>query len=160
MIKQSHNQWDSFPLLISRNNFRYGIKWIGNGSEYCKNPKLILEKAKISLDQTIKRVRIQYVSDAPGGGEFISPLDQSYWKYSDSNPFQACHIFFLPKPNKMRPISMIEFSKKSSAYWNIISPGTPIDTRGFSLYNISGIISAQYYNFDYEVYHMLDYNNH
>ena len=31
--------------------------------------------------------------------------------------------------------------------------------RDIFLYNISDIISAKYYKFDYEVYHMLDYNN-
>ena len=59
----------------------------------------------------------------------------------------------------MKPIVLIEFLMKSSVSWNIISPGARIDTRNILLYNISDIISEQYYNLDYEVYHMLDYNN-
>ena len=111
------------------------------------------------MDQTIKQVRIKYVGDARCGGELLYPQNQLYWKYSDSPPDRACHIFFLPKTNKTRPIELIEFSMKSNVFWNIISPGTPIDTREIFLYNISDVISNQFYLMDYEVYHMLDYNN-
>ena len=137
-------------------DFQYGIKWIGNGSDYCNDPKLILEKAKISLDQSIEKVRINYVG---GGDEFIDPRNQSYWKYSDSNPYDVCHIFFLSKSKEAKPINKIAFYMKSNVFWKIISPGTPIATRELVLYNISDVMSVQNILMEYEVYHLLDYNN-
>ena len=115
------------------------------------------------MDKTIKRVRIKYVGDGWGVAELVYPQNQSYWKYSDSysefNPTQACHIFFIPKTKKVKPISRILFEMKSSVSWKIIPPGTPIDTRQIFRFNISNFIPGKKYVMDYEVYHMLDYNN-
>ena len=36
------------------------IKSIDEGPEYCKNPKILMEKAQINLNEIIEKVKIQF----------------------------------------------------------------------------------------------------
>ena len=130
-------------------------KWIGEGAEYCKNPKSIMEKAKIHLTEIIERVKIGYFHTTI---DMIYPTNQSFWKFSDDKELGSCHTFVIPKSHERKQIQKFEFVMKSSVYWKINSPGD-INLRGGKYhYNISDR-SNQKHNINYEVYHMLNYAN-
>ena len=102
---------------------RWKPKWIGEGAEYCKNTKSIMEKAKIHLNEIIEKVRIVYVDITD---YVIYPTNQSFWKFSDDKELGSCHTFFIPKSHERKQILKFEFIMKSSAYWKINSPGDEI----------------------------------
>ena len=128
-------------------------KWIGEGAEYCKNPKLFMEKAKIHLTEMIERVMIIGVSEP--NRISIYPTNQSFWKFNEVWKFGSCHTFFIPDSYKWKQIQKLEFHMKSNAHWKINSPGNIEVLGGKFEYNIADL-PIQKYDINYEVYHMLD----
>ena len=128
-------------------------KWIGEGAEYCKNPKLIMEKAKIHLTEIIERVQIIYADNSDLTR--IYPTNQSFWKFYDKKMFGSCHTFFIPDFFRWKQIRKLTFGMKSNVIWKINSPGN-IEVLGDRYhYNITDN-PFQKYNINYEVYHMID----
>ena len=82
-------------------------KWIGEGAEYCKNPKLFMEKAKIHLTEIIERVMIIGVSEP--NRISIYPTNQSFWKFSEDKELGSCHTFFIPISYEWKRIQKFEF---------------------------------------------------
>ena len=130
--------------------------WIGEGAEYCKNPKLIMEKAKIHLTEIIERVHIIYVDNTDR--TLIYPSNQSFWKFYDKKILGSCHTFFIPDFFRWKQIRKLTFGMKSNVIWKINSPGN-IEVLGDRYhYNITDN-PFQKYNINYEVYHMIDDTN-
>ena len=130
-------------------------KWIGEGAEYCKNSKLIMEKAKIHLNEIIERVKINYVDDI--NYITIYPTNQSFWKFYGTKVLGSCHTFSIPNSYRWKQIRKLEFGMKSNVYWKLNSPGN-IEVLGARYhYNITDR-PFQRYDIDYEVYHLMHNN--
>ena len=41
-------------------NMTHGVTWVGDGPDYCKSPKIIMEKARINASELLKNVTVQY----------------------------------------------------------------------------------------------------
>ena len=147
------------PLLCSEEFAKGKIKLVGEGPEYCKNPRTVMEKAKIQLNEMIERVAIQFDNL---NKVWIYPKDQSFWKYSDvhtSRTFGSCYTFFIPDSfERPIPINNLRFRMKSNVSWMVHSLGS-INRKENYQYNISEY-NLQKYKINFEVYHMLDYNNY
>ena len=131
--------------------------WIGEGAEYCKNPKLIMEKAKIQLTEIIERVSIIHASEP--NRISIYPTNQSFWKFNEDKVHGSCHTFFIPDSYKWKHVRKLDFAMKSNVHWKINSPGNFEVLDAKFHYNITDS-PRQKFNVFYEVYHMLDYTEH
>ena len=77
------------------------IKSIDEGPEYCKNPRILMEKAQINLNEIIEKVKIQF--DDGDKKVKIFPSNQSFWKPSEIRTlgsFRSCHTFLIPESYK------------------------------------------------------------
>ena len=137
-----------------------GIKWRGEEGtrDFCKYPKLIMEKAKINRSELIEKVTIFRDNDF----KYTIKHNQSHWKSSTDNYFGSCYTFITPQiqTERKKPLQRIGFYMKRSASWMVHSPGTfkAIKGKALSKYNKFGL-SNHRYTLDYKVYHLLDYNN-
>ena len=138
-------------------DFKGNTTWIGDGPDYCKNTKLIMEKAKIELTQIIENV---VIVDGENNKELIYPQNQSHWKFSEERFYGCCHTFFMPESAEWKPVQMLEFVMKDSVDFMAHSPGSFLTTakKYTYFYDITDL-SDQRYKIDYDVYEMLDYND-
>ena len=147
--------FQSFYLFTNYSKDIHGSNWVGDGPEYCKYPKLIIDKARVNLNQLIDKVEIGPIN---GIKELVYPQNQSYWKISHIKGLGFCYTFFIPDTRiKKEPIRQLGFQMKSSVNYMVHSPGS-ISKKDVNLYNITDI-PLQNVILHYEVYHMLDYNN-
>ena len=54
--KNSTNMYSFKSYLLCSQDVVNGIKWVGNGTEYSKDPKLLMEKAKINLTRSFESI--------------------------------------------------------------------------------------------------------
>ena len=132
----------------------YGSTWVGDGPDYCKSPKLIMEKARINASKLLEKVKVVYEN---GTSRTMGTKDEFCWKYSDDRYYGSCHTFSLPQDLRPNPIRQLRFYMKASVNWLIHSKGTFVSLKKKDVIfsNVSAP-SVQQYDIDYEVYEMLD----
>ena len=135
-------------------NMTYGATWVGDGPEYCKSPKLIMDKARINATELLKEVRVVFEN---GTSITKNATDECCWKFSEDRYFGSCHTFFMPEHLRPKPVSKLRFYMIENVNWMVHSQGAfvSLKKKDVILYNISDL-SHQVYDIDYEVYHMLD----
>ena len=132
-----------------------GIKWVGNGSDHCKDPKLFMEKAKINLTRIMEKVIVTFDNSSL----IIHPQNQSFWKFFEDSYFGCCHTFSIPESFRgQKSIKILNFVLKSNVFWMVNSPEYII-TDGTFMHVYKMTDTTQIYKITYEVYHMLDYNS-
>ena len=64
-------------------NMTHGTTWVGDGPDYCKSPKLIMEKARINASKLLEKVKVVYengTSKTKGTkDEFVSIPTLNLW---------------------------------------------------------------------------------
>ena len=132
----------------------YGSTWVGDGPDFCKSPKLIMEKARINASKLLEKVKVVYEN---GTSKTKGTKDEFCWKYSDDRYYGSCHTFSLPQDLRPNPIRQLRFYMKASVNWLIHSKGTFVSLKKKDVIfsNVSAP-SVQQYDIDYEVYEMLD----
>ena len=141
------------------------INWIGEGfdHDHCKNPRLVMQKAKVHLHEMLNKVVLQYDEGVHGRYDLIFPQNTSYWKFTTNFKFGSCYTFFTPYSQvKGGPLlKKIKFYMKNNVQWQVHSPGIFLSRitarrQNLKFYNISGF-RFQQYDLSYKVYKLLDY---
>ena len=146
------------PLLLILNfcskDLTHEETWVGNGPNYCKSPKLIMEKARINASELLNEVKVLYENDS---SIRIGSNDECCWKYSDDRFYGSCHTFSLPLELRPKSVSRLRFFMKANVNWMVHSKGTfeSLKERDVISFNAS-YLNLQAYATDYEVYEMLD----
>ena len=134
-------------------NTTHGVTWVGDGPDYCKSPKILMEKARINASELLKNVTVQYED---GTTKNIGTKDKCCWKYSDHRYYGSCHTFFLPQDLRPKPIRKLKFFMNANVNWLAHSKGTFVTLRKKNVIfsNISDL--SVDYDIDYKVFEMLD----
>ena len=131
----------------------HGLTWVGDGPDYCKSPKILMEKARINASELLKNVTVQYED---GTTKNIGTKDKCCWKYSDHRYYGSCHTFFLPQDLRPKPIRKLKVFMNANVNWLAHSKGTFVTLRKKNVIfsNISDL--SVDYDIDYKVFEMLD----
>ena len=128
--------------------------WLGDGPDYCKSPKLIMEKARINASELLNEVKVLYENDS---SIRIDAKDKRCWKYSDDRFYGSCHTFFLPQDLRPKSVSRLRFFMKANVNWMVHSKGTFVSLKERDAISFDASdFNLQVYGIDYEVYEMLD----
>ena len=131
----------------------HGATWVGDGSDYCKSPKLIMEKARINASELLKNVTVIYEDST---SKDIGTKDECCWKYSDHQFFGSCHTFSLRQYLRLKPIRNVQFFVKANLYWLVHSKGTFVSLRKKDVIFANVSDPSVDYDIDYKVFEMLD----